>query len=325
MTTSFLQFIEHLFGDQLVTVSRTLHLMALIVLAACWSLPVVFHYLRLAQVSWGALWVPMWLCRKCGHYSPPDYVECRQCKAPMTTAWWEKYLPGFFADSARHGGRFLLFWYRIAGLVVFYVGTLLAFWTLRFYSFAQYPLQELMAVLAVVTLLLTMGFGGRALGAQKGSIVARGMDLVAGAGMAALTGLWLFLWAAAPFPPGKPLAYVQALTGGRVHLMTPGGLQASADGNLADGGTRFSIQYAVVRWPLFHIHQPFVTRLVSEPVLDPWTLLTFDAAASVFRREDPYRPRVLLQSRSFRVEPGRTYSLREPSEGADWLLEETSK
>ncbi len=325
MAESFLRLTEFLLGDQIAPFARFLHGLVLAVLGLCWFLPPVLAYVRERRKTRGTYWMPMWHCRKCGHFSPPDFVECQVCRTPMETPWWARFFPVFAVDMARSGAKFLLASYGVLGKAIFYGATLLAFWNLRLYTFAQYPLQEIMAGLVMVLLLLTLSFFGRAFSARLESPVARLADLVAALGLSGFLLLAGFLWAASPFPPDKPLAYVHPLGQGQVRLMSPGGLQTLAPAQSARGEERFDLQYAELTWPLLYLDQIFITRLGRKAVLDPWTLLTLEAAARTFRRDDPYRFRAVLLSQNFSVEPGKTYALRRARQGAGLVLEEKEK
>jgi hypothetical protein len=322
MTASLLQFIEHLLGDQIGPFAKLLHALVLAIVVIAWALPFFLTTLREFYREGVSFWVPMWHCAHCGGYSPPDYVECQACRKPMRPPWWARFLPEMAVQSARHAGKFLLSTYRIAGMVIFYAVTLLAFWNLRFYSFAQYPLQEILASAVMLSVLLTMSFLGRAFNAKLESHAARLADPTAAGLFAAVWFGTGFLWACSPFPPEKPLAYVQSLGDGRVRLMSPGGLQALAMGVSDGGGLKFQVQYAELTWPMFNIRQPFILRLSEEPVMDPVTLLFFDGVAPSLAREGHFRPRLSVMNQVFQVAPGASYQLREPRQGAGLLLEE---
>lgn len=324
MTTSVLRLIEHFLGDQIAPFAKLLHGLVLAILVCAWLLPFFFSFLRERRRNKGTYWVPMWHCRHCGHFNPPDFVECQACRKPMTPPWWAGLLPEFAVETAAHAGRMLLSVYRITGLVTFYGVTLLTFWNLRFYSFAQFPLQEILASVVMLIVLLTLSFLGRAFNARLESPAARLGDLAAaGVFSVALFGAG-FLWACSPFPPEKPLAYVQTIGDGRIRLMSPGGLQALAAGSSEGSGLRFQVQFAAVNWPLFHVHQPFILRLGDEPVMDPLTLLFFDGIAPLFARDGEFRPRIAVLQQTFRASPGTSYQLREPHSGSGLVLEEKS-
>ena len=229
MIASLLQFIEQLLGAQIAPMARTLHTLVLIVVIACWGLPLVFSYFRERKGHRQEYWVPMWHCFQCGHYNPPDFVECQQCHAPITPRWWEKWIPATLVDMAGHSSKFFLFFYRIMGWVIYYGLTLFAFFNLRLYSFSQHPLREITACLTMILLLLSLYFFGRSLNAKLEPPVARITDSVAGTVFVGLFFVAGLLWASALFPPGKPLAYIHPSTDGKVRLINPGGLQNSPD------------------------------------------------------------------------------------------------
>jgi hypothetical protein len=322
MAESLLQLIEHVLGDQIAPFARLLHAVVLAVTGIVLVYPLLISYIRERQKTRGTYWVPMWHCRSCGHFNPPDFVECQKCRNPMETSWWEKVLPSFFVETVGHGAQFLMRSYGLAGWVLFYGATLFAFVNLRLYSFTQYPLQELMASMVMVLLLLTLHFFGRAFHRGLASPAARLTDAAAGAVLAGFVVGAGFLWTCSPFPPGKPLAYLHPAGESKVRLLNPGGLQTLAPALGTDGGVKINVQYAEVRWPLFYLNQAFVTRLAGEPVLDPGTLLLFDAGTRVFTRDDPYRLRVVMQEQSFMMNRGKDYLLRRARDGAGLVLEE---
>src|SRR5205807_1348859 len=152
----------------------------------------------------------------------------------------------------RSGGQILSL-YKACGWMVFYGLTGLAFWALRFYSFRQDPLQELLASVTVALLLLSLLFFYRAFRPKLKCPIGGLMDLAAGLGVFGFVFFFALCWAAAFFPPNKSLAYLQPLASGQIDLKNPAGLQARITGTRLGRSLQFQVQYAVLSWPFFDI------------------------------------------------------------------------
>jgi hypothetical protein len=248
--------------------------------------------------------------------NPPESPHCSKCAAALTLSLEERW-------AASRAGRLVsragLAW-RGAGWLLYYgvlAAVLLGLGALHFGGGA---LRELFASLAVLVASAAVVLGGLALGRGGGDLLSRGVLALAAGTLSGLALLFGVLWAAAPFPPFKPLATVRLFPDGRVRLETPGGAAVEAPGQLKEGVVEFRLRSAFLSWPLMQVRQTVPVSLGGQALTDPWVADLLDKGARRFAGDAPQRPRVSLREDSLFAAPGGPYVLREPADGAGTLV-----
>jgi len=119
---------------------------------------------------------------------------------------------------------------RVAGWALYYLLPFAAADAVDLWRSAP-PLRTLFASTAALCALGSVVWAGRALRRRGGGPTDR---LLALAGTIALAGFFAFsaaLWAAAPYPPSKPIALIRLFPDGRILFDVPGGLKAEPRGS----------------------------------------------------------------------------------------------
>jgi hypothetical protein len=324
MIASVLQVLEQWGGKRLGEAALNLHATALTVLAIFWSLPILRAVFRRINYQASPTWVSLWQCPACGQFNRRSFFECQRCQSLLPTPWWKRWEPTrLIVWSKRTAGGFLAV-YRGLGWILLYAVPALAVWAFRLTSFNQNAVREILGSVALLFLLLALFFFRKALRCLWRSPVDILVEAIAGV---AATGFFLaasFLWAAAPFPPNKPLATLQALTNGQIQLVDSGGHVTKATAIPQPGRLQFSVQCATFSWPLLQIDQTFITRLAGRPAMEPWLVSLLTRAALAAQKEGMYWPRLVLLDQTFVAVPGHSYVLYRPASKVGLALKEQS-
>ena len=208
---------------------------------------------------------------------------------------------------------------RVAGWALYYLLPFAAADAVDLWRSAP-PLRTLFASTAALCALGSVVWAGRALRRRGGGPTDR---LLALAGTIALAGFFAFsaaLWAAAPYPPSKPIALIRLFPDGRILFDVPGGLKAEPRGILRDGAVEFRVRSAFLSWPLLHVRQTVPLAVNDAPLAKPWQRRLLSAGARRLTADAPHRFRVALREDVLFGRPGVPYVLRPAADGVGFVL-----
>jgi hypothetical protein len=316
LIASFLHLAESLFGGRLAVLAVRLESLALALLAAVWLVPPVFFLLR-RWVSKGLnTRILYWTCF-CGADNPPLAAGCVRCRLPPRLSWKERMSAQPWARKSFELLRVMAGLWRGVGWMLYYVLPAGLAWSLQMPSPAGTPaLRTLFGALSLSAGLAGVLVAGRALGRHGGGPLPRAALLAGVVALAGFTALFTTLWAAAPYPPDKPLGVVHLFPDGRIRFMPAGGGDPiDVSGRREESVVAFQLRYAAVSWPLLQVRQSVPLTLAGHPLAPVWMERLAQDSAHRWVRDEPYRLRVVLLEQTFFAPPGGPYHLREPLQG----------
>jgi len=325
MIAAFFVAIERLFGESLAVWSARAHALSLAFLLAVWAAPGVRWLWSRRRAALKADWAPQWICPSCGHTNAHSDLSCAKCRAGGADGLRGRLqrIPGlaWLARSANAAG----FAVRTAGVVVFYVITVLAATRFRFFRFDQNPLQELLAAAAMALLLLVLYYARRVVSWKLGSPVARATDFLA---MMSLTGAFLILWvlwAAAPFARGAPLAVLAVTPDGQMRVLEPRRRVGRVVENPETQRWIVPIQYARFSWPLVGVDQTFLVRVGTHTVMSWAGARLVKAGAGRWEGDGPWRPRLTTARHTLEAAAPGVYGVHPSNTGEGLVLTPATK
>jgi hypothetical protein len=313
MLSALMQVLDRLGGTSLNRIAENVHLLTLAILGVFWMTPVLAAIFRRWTRDRPVLWIRFWACPVCGQLNRRSFVKCQHCERVRPFRWRDTWAASSSAERLRRAARRSASMSRGLGWLLFGgvpAGAVCAF---RLYSFHQNPLREILGSAALLLLLLVLYFFRAARRCGWRSPIEGLIHLLVGG---ALAGLFLaagFLWAAAPYPPGKPFALVQVFPDGRIRWADSMGRHTTVTGGAQPNQVLFHVRYAVFSWPLFQADQTFVTHVEGIPVTELWTVALLKCGALVLSKDDPGRPRVVVLEQLLLAVPGRAYELYSPA------------
>jgi hypothetical protein len=314
MIASLLLAVEGLLGDSLVLAAGRLRALTFLLFAVAWLVPPIRAYMRRRRARRPLREVLYWLC-VCGQANSFDTSLCSRCAATRPRGWNERFWVspgGKILKGLGTGGR-------IAGWTLYYLLSLAAADAVDLWRAAP-PLRTLFASAAALCALGSVVWAGRALRRRGGGPTDR---LLALAGSIALAGFFAFsaaLWAAAPYPPSKPLALIRLFPDGRILFDVPGGLKAEPRGILRDGAVELRVRSAFISWPLLQIRQTVPLAVNNESLAKSWLRKLLSEGARRLTSDTPQRPRVALREDVLFGRPGVSYVLRPAADGVGFVL-----
>src|SRR5438445_4817892 len=162
MVASVLRGVDVLFGPHLALWASDVHAIGLSFLGIAWIWPWLAKVFRWRAHAPEIEWVRLWRCPQCNTFNRGTFAACSHCDYKLREGGWKDWIPSSISEKMKRSGGQILSLYKACCWMVFYGLTGLAFWALRFYSFRQDPLQELLASVTVALLLLSLLFFHRA-------------------------------------------------------------------------------------------------------------------------------------------------------------------
>jgi hypothetical protein len=298
--------IRAFFGASLSAAALDFHAVALSLLMAAWTLPVLGSmFRRLFKQESEIEWVSLWRCPQCSTFNRRSFTHCTHCDYSLKVGGAGKWIHDLYEWSQKKGQRGMRI-YKVCGGILFYALTVFAFVGLKLYRLRQNPLLELTASGTLILLLISLLYIYLALRPRFKSPLSAVLDLSAGVGVAVLAGFSALLWVEA-VPANPSLAQLHTLPHMQIELRTPGGAPVLINATPAAKALAFDLQYVVLTWPLMGIQHFYATRFSGKPLCPDWLLGVVDRAASNMRRQDYYRPQLTVFQQSFQVNPGSAY------------------
>lgn len=305
MIATLLKGLQSLSEPQLTMWANQLHSVTVPLMATVWCWPlIVMLFRKLHNSSPDIEWVSLWRCPRCSTFNRRAMLDCSHCEYHLKIGGFAKWIPLKLSEFYKRTRRQILLSYRLLGWTIFYGITALTFWRLRLYSFQQAPIQEFLACVAMLMVLLALLFFRRALVSWVLSPLGATMDAFAGLVVVGLFGLVLTLWSAAPYPAGTPLGYISTQSNGWVDLQRAGYSAARGQGSPTGTTIRFDLHYGVIYWPQLGYRQVVLTRVAGKPLLVPWKMTAIQQLARWLKNDRYLHPKWVSLNQTLSLAPG---------------------